>query len=184
MGRLARGEDSALNDLMQRHSERLFHYLFRSLQDEGDAADLAQETFVRAYQNRGRFDASQRFSTWIFTIASNLVRDRYRWRRRHPQVSLDAERDLGGETFGDALEGSGASPADQLEANERSDEVRTAVAALPDDLRLPLILAEYERLSHAEISSILGCTSKAVEMRIHRARLHLRASLRGLLEIR
>src|SRR5678815_5807517 len=83
MTRLARGHDAALNFLMERHAEKLFHYLVRSLQDESDAADLAQETFVKIHQNRARFDPQQKFSTWLYAIASNLVRDRYRWRSRH-----------------------------------------------------------------------------------------------------
>ena len=90
MTRLAAGHDAALNDLMDRHAERLFQYLVRSLQNDDDAADLAQETFVRVYQNRTKFDPSKKFSTWLYTIASYLVRTRYRWRTRHPQVSLDA----------------------------------------------------------------------------------------------
>ena len=91
MARLAGGHDPALNRLMERHAEKLFHYLVRSLQNESEAADLAQETFVKVYQNRAKFDTRQKFSTWLYAIASNLVRDRYRWRARHPQVSLDAE---------------------------------------------------------------------------------------------
>src|SRR5438477_6583833 len=90
MVRLANSHEAALNDLMQRHGQRLFHYLIRSLQDEDDAADLAQETFVKVYHNRAKFDPAQKFTTWLYAIASNLVRDRYRWRSRHPQVSLDA----------------------------------------------------------------------------------------------
>ena len=90
MARLVGGHAASLNELMDRHGERLFHYLVRCLQDDEDAGDLAQETFVRVYQNREKFDARQSFSTWLYAIASNLVRDRYRWRRRHPQVSLDA----------------------------------------------------------------------------------------------
>ena len=58
---------------------------------EEDAAEAAQETFVRLYQHRAKFDSSQRFSTWLYAIATNLVKDRYRYRTRHPQVSLDAE---------------------------------------------------------------------------------------------
>src|SRR6266508_3080375 len=103
MARLVAGGDAALNDLMERHAEKLFHYLYRSLQDESDAADLAQEAFVRVYQSRAKFDARQKFSTWLYAIASNLVRDRFRWRSRHPQVSLDAEQDATGRSFGDSL---------------------------------------------------------------------------------
>ena len=70
MNRLAAGHDAALNELMERHGERLFHYLVRSLQNEDDAADLAQETFVKVYQSRTRFDPSQKFSTWLCALCS------------------------------------------------------------------------------------------------------------------
>ena len=182
MNRLAAGHDAALNELMQRHAEKLFHYLVRSLQNEDDAADLAQETFVKVYQNRARFDPQQRFSTWLYAIASNLVRDRYRWRSRHPQVSIDAENEMTGHSLRDSLPGGGPAPNESMQAGERSEAVRQAVAALPEDLREPLILSEYEELSHAEIGEILGCSAKAVEMRIYRARLQLRSSLGRLLE--
>lgn len=182
MSRLAAGHDAALNELMERHGEKLFHYLVRSLQNEDDAADLAQETFVKVYQSRARFDPSQKFSTWLYAIASNLVRDRYRWRSRHPQVSLDAESDATGDSFRDSLPGSGPSPNESVQVEERAKAVRVAVAALPEELRQPLILAEYEERSHAEIGAILGCSAKAVETRIYRARQQLRASLGRLLE--
>ena len=182
MARLVQGHDAALNDLMERHAEKLFHYLVRSLQNEEDAADLAQETFVKVYQNRARFDARQRFSTWLYAIASNLVRDRFRWRARHPQVSLDAASDATGNDFHEALPENRPSPAESVQAEERAETVRCAVAALPEELRLPLILAEYEGRSQAEIGEILDCTAKAVETRIYRARQRLRASLGRLLE--
>lgn len=182
MRRLAEGHEAALNALMERHAEKLFHYLVRCLQDEHDAADLAQETFVKLYQSRARFDTGQKLSTWLYTIAGNLVKDRYRWRSRHPQVSLDAENDAKGESFRDALPQDGPSPTDDAQRQERAEVVRRAVAALPEELRQPLILAEYEERSHAEIGAILNCSAKAVETRIYRARQQLRASLSGLLE--
>src|SRR5947209_17806450 len=97
MQRLAAGHDSALNELMERHGPKLFNYLIRCLQNEEDAADAAQETFVRVYQNRAKFDTNQRFLAWLYAIATNLVKDRYRYRARHPQVSLDAENSMGRE---------------------------------------------------------------------------------------
>lgn len=183
MRRLVSGHEEALNDLMTRHSEKLYHYLYRCLQNEDDAADLAQESFVKVYQNRIRFDTGQKFSTWLYTIASNLVKDRYRWRNRHPQVSLDAANEATGRNYGDALALEGGSPTDDLQASERAEAVRQAVAALPDELRQSFVLAEYEGLSHLEIGAILHCTAKAVETRIYRARQQLRASLVKFLEI-
>ena len=183
MRRLVSGHDAALNELMERHGARLFHYLIRSLQNEDDAADLAQEAFVRVYQNRAKFDAGQRFSTWLYAIATNLVKDRYRWRSRHPQVSMDAENEQTGNRLRDHLPAHDPTPSDCLQADERAEAVRRAVAALPEDLRTPLILAEYEERSQAEIGEMLGCTAKAVELRIYRARQQLRASLGKFLEV-
>src|SRR5580765_3007844 len=99
MVRLRDGHDAALGDLMTRHDERLFHYLIRQVQSEAEAADLAQEAFVRVYQNRAKFDSRQKFSTWLYAIATNLSRDRLRWRTRHPQVSLEAEDQETGATL-------------------------------------------------------------------------------------
>ena len=182
MRRLFSGHDAALNDLMERHGEKLFHYLIRCLRSEDEAADLAQEAFVRVYQHRAKFDAGQKFSTWLYAIATNLVKDRYRWRSRHPQVSLDAENEQTGNSLGEHLTAHDPTPSDCLQADERAEAVRCAVAALPEELRQPLLLAEYEERSHAEIGAILGCTAKAVETRIYRARQQLRASLGELLE--
>ncbi len=182
MRRLASGHEAALNELMERHGEKLFHYLIRCLQNEDEAADLAQEAFVRVYQHRDKFDDGQKFTTWLYAIATNLVKDRYRWRSRHPQVSLDAESEQTGGSLADHLPAHGPTPSEHLQSDERADAVRRAVAALPEDLRTPLILAEYEERSHIEIGSILGCTAKAVETRIYRARQQLRASLGKFLE--
>lgn len=181
MARLAGGHDAALNELMERHGEKLFHYLVRRLQDEEEAADLAQETFVRVYQHRARFDPGQKFSTWLYTIASNLVRDCYRWRARHPQVSLNAENEDSRTGLGARLVHPDATPREFLEATERVAVIRDAVAALPEELRAPLMLAEYEDKPQAEIAQILSCSVKAVETRIYRARKQLRASLGRLI---
>ncbi len=175
MARLVVGHDAALNNLMERHGPKLMNYLIRCLLDEDFAADLAQETFVRVYQHRERFDTRQKFSTWLYAIASNLVRDHLRRTARHPEVR-NTEDDLR-----EAAAGQELSPSEEIQAQERAAAVRAAVAALPEELRVPLILAEYEELSHAEIGKILSCTPKAVETRIYRARQQLRARLDKLL---
>ena len=182
MARLASGHGAALNELMERHAPKLFNYLVRCLQNEEDAADAAQETFVRVYQNCAKFDTRSKFSTWLYAIATNLVKDRYRHRSRHPQVSLDAENEATGEDFRESVPEQDATPSESLQATERAEAIRKAVGQLPDELRTPLILCEYEELSHAEIGEILKCTAKAVETRIYRARQQLRTSLAKLLE--
>jgi RNA polymerase sigma-70 factor (ECF subfamily) len=182
MASLAAGGDAALNDLMERHAAKLFNYLVRSLQNEEDAADLGQETFVRIFQNRSKFDPRIKFSTWLYAIATNLVKDRYRYRSRHAQVSLDADNETTGADFRESVAEPKPTPSESLQATERAEAVRRAIGELPDDLRAPLILSEYEELSHAEIGMILDCTPKAVETRLYRARNQLRETLRSLLE--
>ncbi len=181
MARLVGGHDAARNDLMDRHAQKLFHYLLRSLQDESEAADLAQETFLKVYQNRAKFDPAQKFSTWLYAIASNLVRDRFRWRSRHQQVSLDAENGDTGSSLKDTLPAQELRPDQAAQTQERARVVRQAVAALPEELKQPLILAVYQELPQAEIAAILNCSVKAVETRIYRARQQLRAALSSLL---
>ena len=180
MARLAGGQGAALNDLMERHAEKLFHYLTRCLQNEGDAADLAQETFVRVYQHRGRYDRRQKFSTWLYTIATNLVRDRFRWRSRHPEVSLDAEDGEDGGSLKEGLASEAELPDARTLAEERAEAVRKAVETLPEELKQPLILSIYQELPQAEIASVLCCSVKAVETRIYRARQQLKARLGAL----
>ena len=182
MEHLAAGRDTALDDLMERHGPRLYHYLIRVLQNEDNAADLVQESFVRVYQHRAKFDGKQKFSTWLYAIATNLARDRIRWRTRHPEVSLEAESEQTGGALGDMLPDQMPSPSESMVARERAAAVRAAVAALPEELRLPLVLAEYEGRAQAEIAQILDCSAKAVEMRIYRARQQLRGRLEKLLE--
>jgi RNA polymerase sigma-70 factor (ECF subfamily) len=182
MVRLASGHENALNELMERHSAKLFNYINRCLQNEEDADDLAQESFVRVYQNRGKFDPRQRFSTWLYAIATNLVKDRYRYRLRHPHVSLDTQNETTGQSFSENLREGQPTPSQSIQVAERADAIRKAVGLLPEDLRTPLILSEYEEMSQAEIGVILNCSAKAVETRIYRARKLLRSSLSHLLD--
>jgi RNA polymerase sigma-70 factor, ECF subfamily len=182
MSRLAAGDETALDRVMERHARRLYHYLLRLLQNESVAEELAQETFVRVFRQAGRYDPDHSFSSWLYTIATNLVRDRARRRGRHPEISFEAEHDGEGANLRDLLPGNEATPADQAVTRERAGAVRRAVGQLPEELRVPLILSEYEGLSHAEIAAITRGTPKAVEMRLYRARQLLRQSLAHLLE--
>ena len=182
MERLASGHDAALNELMDRHAPRLFNYLIRCLQNEEDAADAAQEAFVRVYQNQSKFRVGQKFSTWLYAIATNLARDKKRWRARHPNVSLDAEVEASGSPLSDLVAHEKSSPSEELERMDNAEIVRKAVGELPEELRTPLILSEYEELSHAEIGEILECSAKAVETRIYRARNQLRGELSMILD--
>jgi len=174
MRALAGGDDFALNQLMDRWQAPLRGFLYRYTQHERDAIGLAQETFVRIYQNRTRFREDRRFSTWMFQIALNLARSRGRWWRRHPVVSLDRES----ETANFELQTSDENtPADDALLAEKVAAVRQAIAGLPAELREVVILFEYEDKSHAEIALIARTTPKAVETRLYRARRQLRKAL-------
>lgn len=177
MARLAAGDETALDRLMERHASRLGRYLLRLVADAAEAEDLAQDAFVRVFRHAGRFDPKRSFVTWLFTIATNLARDRARRLKHRASVSFETPVNPQGATLREVLPARELSPSDQVLQHERAEAVRRAVARLPEDLRTPLVLAEYELLSHAEIAAITGGTSKAVEMRLYRARGLLRESL-------
>jgi RNA polymerase sigma factor (sigma-70 family) len=164
---LQAGDDSALDRLMTRWQVPLRSFLFRLTQNEFDAHDLAQETFVRVYRNRDRFRKNARFSTWLFAIASNLARDRVRRLQVRNAVPLDDAPELEDPNH----------PRGTSEAGERIAAVREAIADLPPDLRTALVLFEYEDCSHVEIAAITESTPKAVETRLYRARQQLRRAL-------
>ena len=176
MTALASGNDPALNALMRRWSARLIAYLQRCCGDSATAHDLAQEAFVRVYKNRHSYDPARPFSTWIYTIATNLVRNHARWQKRHPVTLLDHE------TLSQAAPPDDSpGPDDSLVDQERAAAVRQAIHVLPPELREPLILVTYEHLTNIQAASILGLSEKAVEMRLYRARQALRESLHSWL---
>ena len=181
MERLAAGHDAALNDLMERHATPLFHFLCRMVGNEDDANDLAQETFVRVFRARATFHPSEKFSTWLFTIAANLARNHFRWRSRHPNVSLETETGESEQTLGSTLPASDPAPNEQALAAERAAAVRAAVGKLPEELREAVVLCEWEELSMADAAKILEATPKAVESRLYRARQILRERLKSWL---
>ncbi len=181
MEQLQAGRESALNDLMARHATPVFQFLCRLTGNEADANDLAQETFVRVFKARGGFRLEQKFSTWLFAIAANLARNHFRWRRRHPGISLEAESGDTEQTLAGVLPASTPAPNEAALARERAGAVRRAVEQLPEDLRAALVLCEWEECSVAEAAAIIKTTPKAVESRLYRARQVLRERLKGWL---
>lgn len=172
MRRVQAGDEAALGVLMERWELPVKSVIARMVLNAREAEELAQETFVRVWQQRGKFRAGAEFRPWVFAIAVNLTRNRLRWWRRRPEVSLEEwNEDAGGA-------GGGAQGAGSLELKERAAAVRDAIAALPAKLREAIVLFEYEQMSHAEIAVAVGATPKAVETRIARAREELRAALK------
>ncbi len=172
MRTLAEGDDLALNRLMDAWSQPLISYLMRLTGSHATACDLAQESFVRVHRHRFEYRASQKFSTWLFAIATNLARNHARWRSRHPEALTDPEnlREL-------PVASTHATPDEQAAANERLAAVQKAVSELPHDMREVLILSTWHGLSHAEIARVQSTTEKAVEVRLYRARKLLREML-------
>jgi RNA polymerase sigma-70 factor (ECF subfamily) len=176
MTALASGNDPALNLLIRRWSPRILAYLSRQMESHATALDLTQETFVRVYQNRHRYDPARPFSTWLYTLATNLARNHARWQKRHPVTLLEPESLREQSPATDQPD-----PHDQLATNERAQAVRQAIQSLTDELREPLLLSTYEHCTQTQIATILGLSEKAVEMRLYRARKLLRESLKNLL---
>jgi RNA polymerase sigma-70 factor (ECF subfamily) len=181
MKRLQAGQDAALNDLMARHATPIFHFLCRMVGNADDAHDLAQETFVRVFKARARFRGEQKFSPWLFTIAAHLAHNHFRWRSRHPRLSLEAENPDTGQALGHTLPTASPAPNEVVLASERAAAVRAAVKNLPPDLRAAVVLCEWEEHSLAEAATLLATTPKAVESRLYRARQLLRERLKSWL---
>lgn len=172
MRRVQSGDEVALGGLMERWELPVKALIARIVLNAREAEELAQEAFVRVWQQREKFRAGAEFRPWLFAIAVNLARNRLRWWRRRPEVALEEWTKTG----------DNSAPADggstSLETAERAGAVRDAVAALPRELREALVLFEYEQMAQADIARVLGCTAKAVETRIYRARERLRGALR------
>lgn len=181
MERLMAGQDAALNDLMDRHATAVFHFLFRMVGNEDDANDLAQETFARVFRARASFRLNEKFSTWLYTIAANLARNHFRWRARHPNVSLNAGAEDAEQSLENILSAKEPAPSEQALAAERAAIVRKEVSRLAEDLREAIVLCEWEERTVAEAAAILETTPKAVESRLYRARKQLREQLQGWL---
>jgi RNA polymerase sigma-70 factor (ECF subfamily) len=178
MRRLAEGNDLSLNVLMDRWSKRVIAFLHKMTGERETAIDLAQETFIKLYQARGRYQAGGRFSTYLFAIAANLARNHARWLRRHPAISIESGSE-GGVNIPEFVDFA-RTPVEAASAAENARAVQRAFLKLPADLREAMTLFIYEGLSYTEIASIGGCSAKAIETRIYRARQLLKAELSGI----
>jgi len=180
MAALQRGEDQALATLMHRWELGVKAFLLRLGVPSSDVEDVAQEAFVRLYEKRAHYRPGAAFKPWILTIAGNLGRNRLRWRFRRREDSIEAlgtDRPEGFDVAGTST-GSAAAVA---EHDGVVQEVRSAVAALPDNLRQAVLCVDLEEMSHQEAAQVMGCSAKAVETRLYRARQMLRSALRSVL---
>lgn len=171
------GDDLALNELMGRWQTPLVSFILRYTGNHEDALDLAQETFVRVFEHRASYEPRSKFSTWLFAIATNLCRNQARWRERHPTVTLHGSGEDDEPGLEDTMPAPGDSPADSAERSDLASAVREHIQKLPHDLKTAVLLFEYQDLGYEEIAATFGCTPKAVETRLYRARQLLRESL-------
>jgi RNA polymerase sigma-70 factor (ECF subfamily) len=179
MAALQAGDDSALATLMERWELGLKAFLMRLGVPPSDVDDVAQESFVRLYEKRGRYRTGAAFKPWLLTLAGNLGRNRLRWRQRRREESIQEFDEMrpGGREVADA----GAPPASVLaEKAGVALAVRSAVQSLPPPLREAVVCVELEELGHREAAQVLGCSEKAVETRLYRARRMLRTALQAL----
>jgi RNA polymerase sigma-70 factor (ECF subfamily) len=181
MVRLIAGDDLALNELMERWQKPLLSFILRYVGNYADSIELAQETFVRVYHYRSRFNFKSKFSTWLLTIATNLCKHHARWRKRHPTISLNDTAGMD-EKFDEYLSISSEEiPSDLAGRSELGKLVKEEIERLPHDLKTAVLLFAYDDLSYAEIAVILGCTPKAVETRLYRVRKLLAKRLAAIL---
>jgi RNA polymerase sigma-70 factor (ECF subfamily) len=182
---VARGERPAFDVLVHRHKVRLYNYLLRLLRDPAEAEDIAQETLVRAYVHAGRYRTVAKFSTWLYTIATNLVRNRIRKFRSTPKLlsiswgrAEDEEDDRGDLDLPDE-----ADLADRaLEKEELHELVAHGIARIPPKYREAFVLREINHFTYEEIAAITGLKLGTVRSRINRGRGHFRDAMEPLLK--
>jgi RNA polymerase sigma-70 factor (ECF subfamily) len=165
------GASLAFDVLVDRYQTRLLNFVYRTVGDRERAEDLVQEAFVRVYRHLARFDRSKKFSTWIYTIASNLAKNELRNRARNPLVLFqtmtsgweDEDRPL-------EFEDTAARPDDAFDRRHLRELVDAAVRRLPAHHRQVFVLRELEGRSYEEIAEMTQCNLGTVKSRLNRAR--------------
>jgi len=165
------GNKQGFNELVERYQGRLLNFVYRTTGDRERAEDLVQETFIRIYRHLHRFDQSKKFSTWAYTIASNLAKNELRNRSRNPLVlfqmlkkSWDADqRPL-------EWEDNTYRPDDLFRKRHLKQLVESVVAELPEHHRQVFVLREMEGKTYEEIAEITSCNLGTVKSRLNRAR--------------
>ena len=174
------GDPQAFGTLVDRYQTRLLNFINRTIGDRERAEDLVQEVFIRVFRHLHRFDQTKKFSTWIYTIASNLAKNELRNRSRNPLVLFQTikkhwEADHRPLQFEDAT----ARPDDLYRKRFLKEAVDQCVDQLPTHHRAVFVLRELEGLTYEQISDALGIPRGTVESRLHRAREELRKRFKG-----
>jgi RNA polymerase sigma-70 factor (ECF subfamily) len=177
------GDAQAFGALVDRYQSRLLNFINRTIGDRERAEDLVQEVFIRVFRHLHRFDQTKKFSTWIYTIASNLAKNELRNRSRNPLVLFQAIRKhWEPEHRPLQFEDSTARPDDLYRKRYLKESVDQCVGRLPAHHRQVFVLRELEGKSYAEIAEITGCNLGTVKSRLNRARNSFAEMISPLLE--
>lgn len=180
--RIQLGDEQGLIELMTRHRESMFRFVYRFVRNEADAAEITEQTFLKVYLKADSFRPRATVRTWMFAIAGNLCRDFLRRnKKRGKDASLDASLGTDGNlTLADRIEGNARTPEGEAVSSESLAAIQAAVDALPHRLKFPFIFCVLEDNSYDDCAEILKTNRKTVEMRIYRARKLLQQQLETL----
>jgi RNA polymerase sigma-70 factor (ECF subfamily) len=165
------GDHRAFDTLVERYQRRLLNFVFRTIGDRERAEDLVQEVFIRVHRHLHRFDQTKKFSTWIYTIASNLAKNELRNRSRNPLVLFQTiKKNWDADHRPLQFEDHHYRPDDLFRKRHLRELVEWAVAQLPEHHRMVFVLRELEGKTYEEIADITDCNLGTVKSRLNRAR--------------
>jgi RNA polymerase sigma-70 factor, ECF subfamily len=182
MLRVKRGDVRAFEELVEKYKQPVINVIYRTLRDLTEAEDLAQNVFVQVYKSAHRYQATAKFSTWLFTIARNLCLNEIRRRSRHPAESLEASQtEYEGQPVRQFEDLKTFSPTDNVLQGELEQKLQGALDELPENQRTAILLCRQDELSYEDISEVLGCSLSATKSLIHRGRETLKEKLKPYL---
>ena len=174
------GDLAAFHEIFFKYKVTVINFAFRVVKQRELAEDIAQEVFIKVYGKKAKPDDKAKFSTWLYRVTVNASLDHVR-KKSFSFFSLDQKRESDEGDEVSVLEGIAgdkeASPRKALEERETKALLQKEIEHLPEKLRIPLLLFEYEQKSYRETAQILGTSEKAVERRIYRAKEELRQKL-------
>ncbi|MBE9181377.1 sigma-70 family RNA polymerase sigma factor [Oculatella sp. LEGE 06141] len=178
-----RPEKGAFAELLRRYQSHVEKVLYHLAPDWSDRADLAQEVWIRVYRNVKRLQEPAKFRGWLSRIATNLFYDELRKRKRTSSpLSLDAPRSVEDGDMDWEIACDNPGPAEELITREFYDQLREAIADLPEVFRTTIVLREIEGMAYEEIAEITGVSLGTVKSRIARARQRLQSQLQNYLD--
>ena len=169
--RAQQGDIAAFEELMQEHERKIYNLCFGTMGSAEDAADMAQETLLKAWRALSRFDGRSSLGTWLYRIAVNTCLDELRKRKNRTAVSMQHLAEKGWEPEDDS--------GDFVDRSIQREEVRRALGELPEDYRMVLVLRDIQGFAYDEIASILQCPVGTVRSRLNRARGNMAKKLSG-----